>query len=45
VFFDRSMNPWINKHLNLSADWYPPARWVSHPVARAASLGEPVAVD
>ena len=42
VFFDRSMNPWINQHLNLAADWYPPARWVSHPVAREVSLGEPV---
>jgi hypothetical protein len=31
VFFDRSNNPHINRHLNLSCDWYPPARWVSAP--------------
>lgn len=29
VFFDRSRNPYINRHLNLAADWYPPARWRS----------------
>ena len=29
VFFDRSTNPHINRHLNLSGDWHPPARWVS----------------
>jgi hypothetical protein len=31
VFFDESLNPWINEHTNLSADWYPPARWTSVP--------------
>lgn len=31
VFFDRSNNPHINRYLNLSGDWYPPARWVSAP--------------
>jgi len=31
VFFDRSPNPHINRYLNLSCDWYPPARWVSSP--------------
>jgi hypothetical protein len=31
VFFDRSINPWINRHLNLSHDWFPPARWASDP--------------
>ena len=29
VFFDRSCNPHLNRHLNLSCDWHPPARWVS----------------
>lgn len=37
VFFDRSLNPFINRHLNLSAEWYPPARWTSDPVADAAN--------
>jgi hypothetical protein len=31
VFFDQSINPYINKHLNMSPGWYPPARWTSHP--------------
>lgn len=28
LFFDRSANRFINEHLNLSADWDPPARWL-----------------
>lgn len=28
LFFDRSHNPYINKHLPLVCDWEPPARWV-----------------
>lgn len=28
-FFDRSRNPYINKHLNLSCTWEPPARWIT----------------
>jgi hypothetical protein len=31
IFFDRSLDPYLNKHLNLSSDWYPPARWSSAP--------------
>jgi hypothetical protein len=31
VFFDASVNLFNNTHLNLSADWYPPARWTSSP--------------
>jgi hypothetical protein len=27
-FFDSSPNPYLNKHLNLSCTWHPPARWV-----------------
>src|SRR5439155_15240063 len=45
IFFDKSMNPWINKHLNLSADYYPPARWTSEPIVPRASLGAPLAVS
>ena len=31
LFFDCSPNPWLNKHLNLSADWYPPGQWTEFP--------------
>jgi hypothetical protein len=31
LFFDRSANCYLNEHLNLSADWYPPARWTDCP--------------
>jgi hypothetical protein len=30
-FFDRSLNPYINRTLDLSPCWYPPARWTSCP--------------
>jgi hypothetical protein len=30
IFFGRSRNPYIDKHLDLS-DWYPPARWTLCP--------------
>jgi hypothetical protein len=30
IFFGKSLNPYINKHLDLS-DWYAPARWTSCP--------------
>ncbi|MFL5328158.1 MAG: hypothetical protein ACJ8C4_04530 [Gemmataceae bacterium] len=26
-FFDDSMNPYLRRHLNLSCEWEPPARW------------------
>ena len=29
LFFDRSKNPHLNAHVNLSCGWYPPARWTS----------------
>jgi hypothetical protein len=29
LFFDDSVNPFMKEH-NLSAGWYPPARWCSH---------------
>jgi hypothetical protein len=35
VFYDKSVNPWVNKHLNMAADWYPPQRWSSTPIAAA----------
>jgi hypothetical protein len=27
LFFDRSINPYVNRHFNLSCTWEPPARW------------------
>jgi hypothetical protein len=29
LFFGRSYNPFINKHLDINASWLPPARWTS----------------
>lgn len=29
LFFDRSPNPWLDCHLNLSSAWAPPALWTS----------------
>jgi hypothetical protein len=29
LFMDRSLNPWLNKHLKLAPAWDPPARWTS----------------
>lgn len=29
LFMDRSLNPWLNKHLTLAPAWDPPARWTS----------------
>jgi hypothetical protein len=31
IFFDRSPNPYLNRHLNLSDCWYAPARFTSCP--------------
>jgi hypothetical protein len=31
LFMDRSNNPFLNRHLDLSARWLPPARWASAP--------------
>jgi hypothetical protein len=31
LFYDRSPNPWLNQHLNLSCGWYPPAQWTDCP--------------
>jgi hypothetical protein len=27
LFYDCSPNPWLNRYLNLSDGWYPPAKW------------------
>ena len=27
LFFGRSYNPFIDKHLDVNAGWHPPARW------------------
>jgi hypothetical protein len=47
IFFDRSPNPYINKHLNLSGCWYPPARFTSCPkqctTADVPAVTDPVA--
>jgi hypothetical protein len=37
VFFDRSLNHYINKHLDLSPCWYPPSRWTSSPCQTAGA--------
>ena len=29
LFFGRSYNPFIDKHLDINCQWHPPARWVS----------------
>ncbi len=31
LFFGRSWNPFIDKHLDVNAGWYPPARWTYKP--------------
>jgi hypothetical protein len=31
LFYGRSLNPYINKHLDINSCWYPPARWTSCP--------------
>src|SRR5262245_22304726 len=31
LFMDRSPNPFLNRHLDLSPYWFPPARWASRP--------------
>jgi hypothetical protein len=31
LFMDRSLNPYLNKHLKLAPAWDPPARWTSNP--------------
>lgn len=36
IFFDSSINPYINKHLNLSTCWYPPARFTCDPCQEPA---------
>jgi hypothetical protein len=31
IFFDHSLDPYLEKHLNLTEGWYPPARWCTAP--------------
>jgi hypothetical protein len=31
LFFGRSGNPYLDRHLNMDAGWYPPARWLPGP--------------
>jgi hypothetical protein len=32
LFLDRSLNPYLNRHLKLAPCWDPPARWTSWPI-------------
>jgi hypothetical protein len=41
LFFDRSANRYLNEHLNLSADWEPPARLVTDPCPDLGVAGLP----
>ena len=36
LFLDRSLNPYLNQHLQLVPCWDPPARWVSCPACPSA---------
>ncbi len=31
LFYGHSFNPYLNSHLRVNDDWYPPARWTDHP--------------
>jgi hypothetical protein len=31
LFFGHSGNPYLDRHLNMEAGWYPPARWLPGP--------------
>ena len=31
LFYGRSLNLFVDKHLDINAAWYPPARWTSQP--------------
>ena len=31
LFYGRSLNPFIDRHLDVNAGWYPPARWTDSP--------------
>jgi hypothetical protein len=33
LFYGRSLNPFIDHHLDVNAGWCPPARWTDHPDA------------
>lgn len=32
LFYGRSFNPFINRHLDINCGWYPPARWTDTPI-------------
>ena len=36
LFFDASINRYLDKHLKLYPDWDPPARWTSTPMPEVA---------
>jgi hypothetical protein len=35
LFFGRSLNPYIDRHLDVNAGWFPPARWTDCPLPAA----------
>jgi hypothetical protein len=37
LFFDSSLNPYLNRHFKLAPCWAPPARWTSCPVVLSAT--------
>jgi hypothetical protein len=37
LFFDRSPNPWLDRHLDLRGGWHPPAQWTSAPYGTTAT--------
>jgi hypothetical protein len=43
LFYGRSLNPFIDHHLDVNAGWYPPARWTDDPGGGCA--GPPPAGD
>jgi hypothetical protein len=36
LFYGRSYNPYIDRHLDINAGWYPPARWTDVPAETVA---------
>jgi hypothetical protein len=39
LFFEKSLNPFLRRHFDLSQGWYPPARWTSVPFLSGSSYG------
>jgi hypothetical protein len=41
LFFGKSANPYLNKHLHLDCGWHPPARWTECPMPEAGLVVVP----